>query len=65
MGLFATIAERSSAAIHFLHRLEEQRDGCVQNRRPGRVSQIVGHSEKPLVDELRQNVTGSQILLQS
>ena len=53
MGLFATVAERLAAEVHFVHHVEEQGDGGLQDRGPRRVSQIVGHSEKSLVNELR------------
>ena len=65
MGLFATIAERFSAKIHLLYLLEEQGYRSFQDCGSGRISKTLGHSEKPLVDELRQDVKSAQILLQS
>lgn len=65
MGLFATTAERPESKIHQLHRVEEQRNRRVQDSGPGRFGEAVGHPEEPPVDELRQDVQGAAILLQS
>lgn len=64
MGFPAAAVERLHAAVHKLHRLEESGVRCVQNCRPARSGQTVGHPEESPVYELRQDVAGPQILLQ-
>ena len=63
MGFPATTAERSPAALQQLHCLEVSRYRRLQNRRSSRLSETLGHPEKSLVYELRQDVTCFALLL--
>lgn len=65
LGLPPAAAQRFHAALHELHRVEESRLRSVQNCRPTRAGQTLGHPEEPSVHELRQDVTGPAILLSS
>jgi hypothetical protein len=55
----------SGSKVHQLHCLEEQGDRRLQDRGPRGLGQAVGHPEEPPVHELRQDVEGAPILLQS
>lgn len=63
MGFLTAITELSIATIFQFYRMEKSRNGSFQNCRSGRISQIMGHSEKSFVNELRQNVQSVALLL--
>ena len=63
LGLPPAAAERLSAEVHQVHRLEGQGDRRVQDRRPERPGQAVGHPEEPPLDELRQDEPRPPLLL--
>ena len=63
VGFPAAAAQRPEPALLALHRLEEPRNGRLQNHRSGRIGSPLGHPEEPSVHELRQDVQGPPLLL--
>lgn len=53
LGLPSATFERPPTALQQLYRMEVPRHRCLQNCRPSWPRQALGHSEEPLVDELR------------